>query len=487
MKSKELLHELIHSLTKSEKRYFSVFTSIHKESNNYVKLFNAIQAQKEYDERELLERFKNEDFVRQFSVAKNYLMNLVLKSLSNHHQKAKKSIELNEYLSEIEILYWKGLYKLSHKKINQAKKIAQKYDMTHYLLLINYWDRRIEDFVSSKMLNEDVVKETQVYLDSYNQQMQMNFLIKELEKITKSTIKTAGQTLQPLKKLFNHELLQLKEQEIDNFYTKVDYLFLKGVGYAILGDQEKEFAYKMRLLEFLEENPHQIKENPLRYASSLNNILLYYYFQGYPKEYPVYLKKLDDIELKFHHAKASFYDTKYNLEIGYYLHQRDVGKITKSLEEMEKWYKSMSTIKSIQVKMICEYNMALAYFFLNDTKKSLKWCGSGFALFDMKAKKFRHDLAISILILQILIYIELTHFELALRHLEMVLSIARKNNYNKVEMSIFKIIKEMIKAEKTVGFAAKIGGIINKQETAFINLDKDVMVYWLEKKAVSLS
>jgi len=257
MKSKELLHELIHSLTKSEKRYFSVFTSIHKESNNYVKLFNAIHAQKEYDEDAILDQFKKEDFIRQFSVAKNYLMNLVLKSLSNHHQKAKKSIELNTFLTEIEVLYWKGLFKLCQKRINQAKKIAQKYDMTHYLLLINYWDRRNEDYVSSKMLNEEAAEETELYLNCYNRQMQMNFLIKEMERITKSTIKSTGQTLQPIKDLFDNDLLKLKEDEIFNFYTKVDYFFLKGVGYAFLGDKDKEFAYKMRLLEFLEENPHQ--------------------------------------------------------------------------------------------------------------------------------------------------------------------------------------------------------------------------------------
>ncbi len=482
MKSKELLHELIHSLTKSEKRYFTVFTSIHKESNNYVKLFNAIHAQKEYDEGAIIEQFKHEDFIRQFSVAKNYLMNLVLKSLSNHHQKAKKSIELNAFLTEIEVLYWKGLYKLSHKKINQAKKIAEKYDMNHYLLLINYWDRRMEDYVSTKILNEDVVKETQLYLQSYNRQMQMNFLIKELEKITKSTIKTTDETLRPLRKIFDHELLQLTEDEIDNFYTKVDFLFLKGVGYAILGDQEKELDYKIRLLNLLEENPHQIKENPLRYASSLNNILLYYYFQGYPKEYPIYLAKLDDVELKFHHAKASFYDTKYNLEIGYYLHLREPEKIRKTLEEMEKWYVTMATVKSTQARMICEYNMALAYFFLNDTKKCLKWCNSCFAHFDMKVKKFRHDLAISTLVVQILIYIELTHFDLAMRHLDVVFTIARKNKYSKIEMSIFKILKEMIKLEKTDGLINNISEIINNQGAPFINLDKDVMVYWLETK-----
>ena len=356
--------------------------------------------------------------------------------------------------------------------------------MTHYLLLINYWDRRIEDYVSTKMMDEEVVKDTELYLEDYNQQMEMNFLIKKMEKITRSSIKSTDQTSHPVQEIFKHELMQLKEDDITNFYTKVDYLFLKGVGNALLGDQKKEFSYKMRLFEFLEENPHQIKENPLRYSSAVNNILLYYYFQGYPKEYPIYLAKLDDVELKFHHAKASFYDTKYNLEIGYYLHLRDRSKISNSLEEMEKWYGSTASVKGVQAKMICEYNMALAYFFLNDFKQSLKWCSSCFILFDMKVKRFRHDLAVSTLVVQILIYIELTHFDLAFRYLDTVFSIARKNKYGKEEMAIFKLLKEMIKAEKTSKFATKINDIIKKQGGAFINLDRDVMVYWLETKGV---
>ena len=154
------------------------------------------------------------------------------------------------------------------------------------------------------MLNEDVVKETHLYLDRYNQQMQMNFLIKKMENVTKSSIKSTRKNVQPVLEIFNHELMQLKEEEINNFYTKVDYLFLKGVGNALLRDEKKEFYYKKRLLDFLEANPHQIQENPIRYASSLNNILLYYYFQGYPKEYPMYLDKLDQVELKFDHVKA---------------------------------------------------------------------------------------------------------------------------------------------------------------------------------------
>jgi len=252
------------------------------------------------------------------------------------------------------------------------------------------------------------------------------------------------------------------------------------VGYALLRDKESEFKYKMRLLDYLEENPHQIKENPLRYSSALNNILLYYYFQGYSKEYPVYLKKLDGIELKFHHAKSIFFDTKYNLEIGYYLHLRDEDKVRGALVNMEKWYSSLSSAKGVQAKMICEYNMALANFYLKENRDALKWCNSCFSLFDMKAKKFRHDLAVSALMIEVLIYLKLTHFELAERNMELIISIAKKNKYLKLEMTILKLIKKVIFAETKDSYISEIREIVSSNDVVFSNLDEDVLVVWLE-------
>lgn len=483
MKSKELLFELIQSLSKSEKRYFKVFTSIHKESNNYVKLFDAIHGQKEYDEEELINKFKNEDFVRQFSVAKNYLMNLILKSLSAHHSKAKKSVELNNFLTEIEILYWKGLYKLAGKKIMQAKKIAQKYDMANYLLLINYWERRLEEYLSSPSLDEDKVNEAKGYLKEFNQQLEINFLLKKMENLTKASIKLSDSAVEGVKEIFESNYMKLSENEIQNFHAKLDYMFLKGVGNTILGNQEEEVYYKKRTLELLEENAHHLKENPLKYASSINNILLYYYFQNYTDEFPKYLKKLDDVDLKFDHAKGQFFDTKFIFELGYYIHIRDKAKVRDSLLSMEEWYASGFNRKSTQAKMISEFNMALTNYFLDDTKKCLKWCNSCMSMFDMKVKKFRHDLATSTLVLQVLVYIDLEYYDLAKKHLKLVFEIANVNKYDKSEIEIFTIIKNIIDTEKPNVFYGELKEIIDTKTLPIINVDKDVITMWLEKRS----
>ena len=301
--------------------------------------------------------------------------------------------------------------------------------------------------------------------------------------LTKASIKLSDSAIEGVREIFKTTHMQLSENEIENFHAKLDYMFLKGVGNTILGNEEEEVYYKKRTIELLEENPHQLKENPLKYASSINNMLLYYYFQNYTKEFPKYLKKLDDVELKFDHAKGQYFDTKFIFELGYYIHIRDKEKVRESLESMEEWYASGLSRKSTQAKMICEFNMALTNYFLDNTKKCLKWCNSCLSMFDMKAKKFRHDLAISTLVLQILVYIDLEYYDLAKKHLKLVFEIAKVNKYDKSEVDIFTIIKNIVDTEKPNVFYNELKEMIEVKTASLINVDKDVIAMWLEKRA----
>ena len=129
MSKQNILHQLIKSLTKSEKRFIKLNAQMHKGDKVYLTLMDAIAKQKEYNEVELLELFKDEDFIKQFSVAKNYLQNYILKQLRQYHSGLRASIECKNLLIDIEILFWKGQYKLSEKLIAKAEKIANQYEL----------------------------------------------------------------------------------------------------------------------------------------------------------------------------------------------------------------------------------------------------------------------------------------------------------------------------------------------------------------------
>ena len=82
------LHELVNSLSGSEKRYFTIFASKHSSSkstkiNKYIQLFNIIDKQSFYDENAIKQAiYPNQKIEsRKFSELKHYLYELILQFL----------------------------------------------------------------------------------------------------------------------------------------------------------------------------------------------------------------------------------------------------------------------------------------------------------------------------------------------------------------------------------------------------------------------
>ena len=117
MKPTDDLFQLIHSLSKSEKRYFSIYYS---GKNVYQKIFGIIEKQEEYDEKELLEKLN----ICQIHVYKNYLHKLILKSLRSFHAESSESVILFNQLQNFEILFDRGLFKQAKKTLMKCKTMA---------------------------------------------------------------------------------------------------------------------------------------------------------------------------------------------------------------------------------------------------------------------------------------------------------------------------------------------------------------------------
>jgi hypothetical protein len=86
----------------------------------YQKIFDIIEKQEKYDEKELAEKLN----LRQIHVYKNYLHKLILKSLRSFHAERSESIILFNQLQNFEILFNKGLFKQAKKTLMKCKAMA---------------------------------------------------------------------------------------------------------------------------------------------------------------------------------------------------------------------------------------------------------------------------------------------------------------------------------------------------------------------------
>lgn len=156
MKPTSELYELIKSLSGSEKRFIKLNASKLKGNKNYIKLFDAIDMQKSFDESELRNKFKNEKFIGNLTVTKNYLYNLIFRNLISYYSDKSIDNKLSNILFRCKILFDKALYRQYFKTIENGKELARKYERYSYLLEFIEFEKQImkKDEIGKKDMNQ---------------------------------------------------------------------------------------------------------------------------------------------------------------------------------------------------------------------------------------------------------------------------------------------------------------------------------------------
>lgn len=136
MASSDKLHELIHSLSSSEKRYFKLYANRFAQKDKFYsfQIYTIILKQKEYKEEELYEKLNGKISKKRLAVEKFNLFQLLLDSLGNYYSKSYINIELLKVIQNIHVLWIKGFFREARQQIRKHKKIAYK-TKNHYCLL----------------------------------------------------------------------------------------------------------------------------------------------------------------------------------------------------------------------------------------------------------------------------------------------------------------------------------------------------------------
>lgn len=233
MKPSTELHDLISSLTKSEKRFFKLHSALQAGDKNYLRIFDAVDKQKVYDEDALKKQFASETFIKHLPSEKNHLYKLVLKALRAFHAESSVSGVLKQEIKNIEILYGKALYVECNKLLHRAKRIARENERFYYWFELLSWE---------KMLLEEAYESGE--------------FTKDLDEL----IEEERDVVEKLRNLAAYHIL----------YSKINYVFRSG-GY-VRSDEEHA------MVEEISDNPLIKGKNT---ALSCRATTICYYTQGF--------------------------------------------------------------------------------------------------------------------------------------------------------------------------------------------------------------
>lgn len=284
MKPSDELHQLIKNLSMSEKRYFKVFSSHHviAGENNYIRLFDAIEKQNEYNEQKIKTTFGKEKFVSHLPSEKHYLYNHVLESLNSFHKDRTFLTRHCNILMSIEILYQKGLFGQCKKIIKKAKAEAYSTEKFSFMMLLIRWETIIaindEDV---EKLNSSFKEELRVLevIRIQSNLKRLAFNIQTEIYAGKLTPKAIQQKLSEIKAFYP------PAKEVDSFWARYYYHSALGLIYTSQNKTILRYKCYKEISSLMEIKEQFIVDLPNIYQTNNKNIV----------ELLIEIKKYDEV------------------------------------------------------------------------------------------------------------------------------------------------------------------------------------------------
>ncbi|MBI5916569.1 MAG: hypothetical protein HY842_14425 [Bacteroidetes bacterium] len=405
-----VLFDLIKKLTGPEKRYFSVFAPKQAGTKSYLTLFQELDRMETCDEVLLKTRLKDRGGkIAQLSVAKNDLRQLILKALRAFREPNSFEQGIQAMIAEADILNEKGLYVQSLKRLEKAKKIANRYEKHGYVLEII--SRLIQmnalDFIKKADRKfADLFAEYELVLKKANREAQYRMLQTGVSQILST--RNAARTLAFMEKIEEIEQNDLLRSisESDSFQSKLSFLDTLGSLKHLRKDFESANPYYKKIIELWDEYPHIRDVNTRLYKGYLTNYLNSCHTLGNYEAFDELLAKFQSIPDSTFDEEAGSFKDYYHITLLYLM---NTGQFEKALEIMPALEKGLVCYRERITKareITLRFNAFIVFFFCEKFEKALDWLNT--LGMDDKIKP-RADTRSLARIFRIIIYYELGH------------------------------------------------------------------------------
>jgi tetratricopeptide (TPR) repeat protein len=420
MKGSDDLFRLIHSLDKNEKRYFKLSVSKYESvgDSNYVRLFDAIDAQEEYDEDKLKKKFKGLKLGKNFPSEKNYLYRLILRTMRGFPQEDNAENRIKDLLREAEFLYRKALYDQCYKVLGKAKEIAIAFEK--YLLL-----------------SEIIEAEGVLVIVMENKELLRAYLDKELP-LAKLSLEKALNILEFKDPYLRTFLLTLEygndlrregvfekqeaiirpifslEKQVLSFEAKHYYYHARQVYHRSAGMYREMLQDSLNDVKLYDDHPEITSEKMYQYATALGNLILsnleLYMFE----ESLVNLKKLRGLPTRSRAIRLKIESVYFSRTTAAYVNSGNFDMIHGIISELSDFISRNRKQLRPSFTATSYWNIVNCYFGTGNYKEALKWLNK--LLNDPLFDNIRPDLMCMARLINLILHYELGNFDL-LEHL----------------------------------------------------------------------
>jgi hypothetical protein len=372
----EETYELVKSFSKTEKRYFKLYAQFQRGDKSYLKLFEIIDLQKIFDEKNINKKFLAKNKVTNFPAVKKYLFDQLIASIKSYGAYKDLDSDHTDLIESYKVLQYKGLHGQSGRLLKKIKSITLQDDafIRHfYVLLLEYLREMFNTDDSNVNIVKQILEEKQhVFNIIQNYTLvgdpfsyQRLYLRKKLYCRTKQEKDELTKLMTPV----------LKTKETDMMSRTA--LGLRNMGlcdyYMAIGKPRKAFEISKTYLEIRKNAGGADKIDTGILTEHLQHLWLCIrsgIYEGFEENISKFKTLIDPIrnQQKF----MLGYERWYNYSFIYY---NRCGQFTKALEFVDSEKKTMSRIGndfSIKAKIMLWYFTAYNHYAMRDYKAALK-------------------------------------------------------------------------------------------------------------------
>lgn len=370
------LFQLIKSMSKSEKRYFKLFSGKNADTV-YLKVFDLIEQQEIYDEGELKKMLKNLPVVNNFHVAKKYLFELIMKSLIIYHDDFKVDFKLKKMLQQVEICNQKGLHDISYRLLRQAEKIARTYDRPLNLLeIFSLQKTNLMDLIHQRYEQEKIEKIIESEQQQLKQLEMIHFYKSTITALFSEYVKWKGIRNPEVNKVFQtiktHPLFQ-DESKADSIEAKLLMFSIKGYFFHELTEYDKSLYYRKKIIDLHESQKAARAVFPKNYLVSMHNFISDLSMLKRYEDVRESIDKYIEIEAFDESSKAEQFRRYYLMRAQYILDTGNFDEVKDLVTDFNQRLPKYEKIVSKNIIRLIQYYIGRCYFGAGEFDKSVQY------------------------------------------------------------------------------------------------------------------
>ncbi len=404
------MFRLIKALSKGDRRNFKLYAQLQEGDKQYIRLFDAIDKQTEYDEAKLLKQFEGEKFTNQFSVAKNYLYNYILKTL--HIFRKDPKTELNAILHQVQILISKNLLEQAQKHLRKAKHMAERQERFPELLFILETERSLmqkrEQSKEFEAFIDALQKEEEATVAKIANQQAYTHIYDQIHRFIKRSIATRDPELKfKVEQILAQPIMVDASKALSIRAQLRRYDILVDCN-RLLGNMQQMLAHLKLSIAAYEANPDIRAEKALSYINAVSNLGVVNYMVGDKEQSLMALAKLRAIPVASEEEEIHVFEKYFHFKLGLCIETGNVDEARAVIADFALEYPGREGTIMKAVELSIFYFIGFFYLQVGEPEKGIEWVNR---VLNEPRTELRTDLQAMARILNLVMHYHLGDFE----------------------------------------------------------------------------